>query len=839
MQFSEALLSSDLQGLQTAISKLLGLSGNMIISGIISQVSETLEPSQLAVTWDATQERLHITTGTALFPDGSAATLSGDITDLQWPDNDKLFLVLTIESISATTTNKFNRTVELERYPTSYVELMTSVEYDARNVEHSILLAVLTKSDTQRDIDQTALYYSQNRPNAAIADVEHRAAKGKYTNAANAHGISIDDLSVNGVTLLAQLFPTGYVVPSESDYGIPGRRTAYQLDYEISIDPIGRFVAPGRYYAILPAIPTAKPLVQATDTGYEVAADWVDGTTLMDFGFSHPGPVTVTLTHSNDLEIVPKRMFSAVIDFRAVTEGPVIAGGRVVEPEAQSCDLGKFAGLSLDIAVEVDSTGVLKTAPQLIEVASLADTSAMTVDATSLDVYSQIALGVVNSPMKKQIRNPSGSIMILDKNFIGTRRLIYTLASTGDEAILMLQAHWAGAYYALVQSEWDGIVRRNGQILGSHYWRRHDNFVFIDARAVRDGDVFTYVVDPFESGRNSKGYIEVIGTGAVPSGMAATASIDLLSNALDASDEITVSFGSATNYVSLAAGVDFNVGQTTENTAFSLAVALNNNPLFQRRAIASSVAERVSITVNKLGVEGNTYSLSATSVASNKFDVTNFAGGSATYAESEYDAVNMYFKINQPQGTLPNGTKLRMYMTKSIRNDSDAKQYFLIEERDVMDGPDHYCKISTAIIDNMSTDPGYDEDKAFYVKLQIAGIDATGAQATESIELNDLSCYEPANPEKERSSFAFTSRAWRKLTRWVVLDSKNVGNTRLAIMAGARNRGSARCKIANVEHNGTVSAITDARMLKPSTLNRGPVDQQAGLIGGLALRNFQ
>lgn len=837
--FSSKLLTADLNRLQLRIAELLGLSGDSVNPGIVSQSIERLQPLQLAVSWNETTQRLQVTSGAALFADGSAATLSGDVTDLPWPDDSKLFMVLLIEVNNVQAMNKFNRPVELETYPTSYLQLMTPAEYDATDKTHCVLLAVLTNTGAQRDIDQTELYYKLNRLNSVIKDVTHRAQAGKHVSDANAHGIAIDDVDINGVTLLLQLFQTGYIVPTETDYGIPGKRVSFKLDHEISIDPIGRYVSPGHYYALLQAMPTSKPLVRRVVTGYEVEATWIEGTALLDFGETDPGSVVVDFVAVSDLELVMKRVQSAALDFKGAVIGPVVSSGRVVESERATCDLGKFDGLSLDVAVEVDSTGALKTSPQIIEVVAINDAKSMTADPTKLDNYSQLAIGVVDSPMSSPIPNPDGSISVISTNFIGTRRVMYSYAVEGSaQELALFELPWGGAYIALVMSSWTGHVKRNGQVLADHYWRRYDLSLYVDSRAVRAGDVFTYECDAFDSGRNLSGYLEIIGTAPTPTGIAATASISLLTNDLDVSDVITVSFGSATNYVKLVPGVNFNVGSNVEATASSIAHALNTNMLFKRRAVASSANERVSITATRLGTDGNQYTLSATSESDNKFDVENFSGGSATYEESKYDVVGLKLKINQPAGKLPDGTKLRVYMTNNIKNDSDAKLYYLMDERNVENGPDHYINVTTAVVDEAGTEAWYDADKAFYAKISISGTDVNGAQATETIELNDLSCYEPTFPRQERSRFAFTKRAWRKIDRWIALDVKNAGSTKLVFMAGARNKGSARCKIASVDHAGDVASVTDARLLKPSTLNRNPIDQQAALIGGLALRSF-
>lgn len=837
--FSAKQLDVELQRLQKRIAELLGLSGNAINAGIVSQAIEKLQPLQLAVSWDAEIQRLQVTRGSVLFEDGSAATLSGTVTDLPWPDASLLFVVLLIETKPVTVENKFKRTVELESYPGSYLQLMTKTEYDAADRSHCVLLAVLTNNGAQRDVDQTSLYYEQNRKNAVVRDVAHRASAGKYTSPANPHGIGIDEIDVNGVTLLSQLFQTGYMVPKETEYGIPGKRVSFKLDHEISIDPIGRFVEAGHYYAVLQAMPTSKPHVRNAVTGYEVAA-WIEGTSLIDFGFTDPGAVIVELVQAIDLELVPKRLQSTALEFRGVLEGPVVSGGKVVAPDKSTCDLGKFDGLSLDIAIEVDSAGLLKTSPQVIEVATISDTKSMTADAVTLDSYSQLAIGVVDSQMRSPIPQPDGSISVASAEFIGTRRLIYSISCDGNVEFLNLTSPgWTGALVASVTSEWTGYVKRNSEVLASHYWRRSGSSIYVDSRAVRDGDVFVYVVDAFDSGRNLTGHVEVVGTAPTPNGVAATASISLLTNALDSSDVITVAFGSSTNYVKLAAGINFSVGLTIEATAMSISAALNNNALFKRRAVASYANERVSITAKRLGVEGNQYTLSATSETENKFDVDNFSGGSATYEESKYDVVGLGFKINQPMGTLPPGAKLRVYMTNNVKSDSDAKQYYLLAERSIENGPDHSFNVSTAMVDELATAAWYDVDKAFYAKISVSGVDVNGAQATETIELNDLSCYEPTFPRQQRSRFAFTKRAWKKIERWIALDTKNVGSTKLVFMAGARNKGSVRCKIASVDHAGSELAVFDARLLKPSTLNRNPVDQQATFIGALALRSFK
>lgn len=838
-QFSHASLQHAIDALDKSIASLLGLSGDEVGYGIVSLAIESKQPVNLAVSWSEDLQRLSISSGTAVFKNGGAATLDNSINDLPWPDLAKLYVVLAINQVDSTVLNKFKRSVVLEGYPESYVALFTPDEYEVLDQNKVVLIGVLTRSSNQSDIDATAIYTAENRPTATVLDVDHRYKRGKNFNHSNAHGLEIDDLNVNGLTLLTQLFTSGYMVPVESDFAIPGRREAIKIDHAISIDSIGRLVEPGHYYFVLPGIPVAKPLAQSTETGYEIEIAWTQSKPIIDFGLTHPGEVIITWVRVKDLEISTRSFYSSTLEFKSIVDGPVVSDGMIVEAESTDIDLGKFDGVSINMSVEIDKNGVLQSAPRLIDTAVIASKKNMESSAVELEEYSQLSVAVVNSPNKKVFRNPDGSIDVLSTDFIGTRRLTYTVIGAPiSEMLVLMPTPWSGSHIASVTG-WHGRVMRDGQALNDRYWRRHGNNIYIEDRAIRPGSVFTYEANEFETNRFKRGFKEAVGTKLPPTGIAATASIELLSNSLSAGDIIYVRFDANSNPVQIEAGVDYAVGMNTSVTASNIVAKLNSNTLFYRRAVASSSGSLIVITARVLGTNGNNYSLSAYSTgSSNKFDVVDFDGG-GSYKENKYDLVGLDFNLYQPQGVLPPGSKIRVYVTNVINDEKAALIYYKLIDLDVAGNPKHRIAVTPALVDSIDESVTYDLNKTFYAKIQIAGTDVNGSQATEIIELDDLNCFEPEDPMIEYSEFKSTGKAWRNITRWTLLDSKNEADTKVVFTANALNRGGSSCKLADIDHRGSVRSVSDNRLLKPSTLTSIPQDQRSALIGGLALKAFK
>ena len=804
-------LQNDLVTIRKHVAQLLSVSGDVLSAGIVSTTTENTVPANLAPTWNSLTQKISVTAGTAVVPSGTAVSLDAELDDLNWPSGETtLYLVISAGTTVTTATDWFGRTQMSLVTPTSTLALYTLAEYTKLDAHDLVLLGVLTYGVDGHSVDISSVWHDGNRPTFSMVDRYHRSLKGDHSTDFNAHGIELSALDLNGLTLLHQTASTGYLIPNTTDVGVPGTQST-QTFPTVRYDGIGKIVAPLHYYLMLPSIPTAIPSCVNSSSVY-VDFTWVEHSPILRFN-SDPGPVTVTWSSVSDLEIVPKQTFGDQIDVRAVTVGPVVSDGVVVTPKAQSFDLGAYAGLSLDLALGVDGTGSAVIVPPVLDSAKLASTKSMTIDAVTLPSRGQIAFALVGSPNQNVLTPPTGSITVTSTDFIGTRRLLYTIVNAAVSTTLAFTKTDDYTYSASVGT-WHGDLKYDGSKVPSKHWTKNGTMLYLAASAFHSevkrvsetglvggyayvtadaaisatsltvealkfaiasgttltfgsvsvvttaeaakGDttltvealtsaitagtlaiagactidlshqnltadlvsvyygttaltvvttgtpssstvlvdltdgvltfdssyarepmrvryqytpLYTYESSKCESARFRNRYVETVGTKTTPTGVAAEATLELLTNSFDTndvirasfgsngtvsltaatnstgaaiatleildndtawttSDVITVSFGSTNQSVVLTATSNFTPGSTKTSTASAIVAALNANTFFARRAVASSSDAVVTVTSSTTGTTGNSYSLSAVSATGlNRFDVSQFAGG--------------------------------------------------------------------------------------------------------------------------------------------------------------------------------------------------------------------
>lgn len=832
ISFSPELLQSELDNIRKGIAKLLSLSGDQLVSGIVSNYLETEEPSQLSVTWNSDTNRLIVTPGVAVTPAGNAVTLNNELSDLIWPEERRLYLVIQAGSISEMSQDRFWREQISIITSTASIALIEESAYLVMDKSNLVILAVLTRADIELDVDTTSIYFDDNRPNYTLLDLEHRSEKGSHTTDFNPHGIELGDLEVGNMTLLKQTTATGYVMPIEDDIGIPGRSTTLTFN-DFWFDGIGRHVAPGNYYVQLQYTPTALPKIVDAD-GLMVDFDWIERTPYLQLGTTRPNPITVTWASVHDLDTVTRDNQSDLIDIRGINDGPIVADGISIEPSATTFDCGPYAGLSLDLNLGLDANKKPTFVPPLLDSAILSSKKSMSIDPVALHTRSQFAFALTNSPNRNALPPPNGSIVLSDSSFMGTYRLMFTVSCPAISENLHFTSSSETAYSASVTG-WHGAIFRDGKPLANRYWNRIGNVVYLDARAYHDHSVYQYQAQASETARFRNRYIEVVGTASIPTGIAAEASLELLTADLDIGDMIRVTFENGNSPVVLFATQNFVVETDINSTLLNIAVALNNNHLFARRCTTSISGSVLSIMSKKLGVDGNAYSLQATSKTGNKFDVSTFTGG-GPYKPNAYDPVGMTFFIDQPPSDLPPGASVNAYITNRIQVDTDATKFFKMTTAQIGLSS---IRITSAMVDSIDHNTVYDLDKKLSLTVQISGLDQNNTSATETIVIDDVDCFEPIEPLKYRSELKCSTNVWSKLTSWMVSDSKNIGSTKLFVLGSPSARDAGIVNVAAVQYYNSTRSVLDNRVLKPSTLNDAPSDQASALIGGLTLRAFR
>jgi hypothetical protein len=432
----------------------------------------------LAPTWNGATGKISVTAGVAVVPSGTAVSLDVELDDLAWPtDESLLYLVISAGTSKTTATDWFGRTQTSIVTSTSTLALYTPTEYANLAESSCVLLGVLSYGVDGYSIDTSSFWHDGNRPTFTIVDLYHRSLKGSYDTEFNAHGIALSTLDLNGLTLLHQTASTGYLIPNTTDLGIAGTSVT-QTFTTVQYDGIGKIVDPLHYYLMLPSIPTSIPSCVDSSSNY-VDFTWVEHSPILQFE-SDPGTIAVTWANVSDLEIVPKQTFGDQIDVRAVTVGPVVSDGVVVTPKAQSFDLGTYAGLSLDLAMGVDGTGSAVIVPPVLDSAKLASTKNMTVDAVTLPSRGQIAFALVNSPNQNVLPPPTGSIVVTSTNFIGTRRLLYTIVNAAVSTTPIFTKIDDYMYTATVSS-WHGDLKYDGSKVSTKYWTKNGTTLYLKA----------------------------------------------------------------------------------------------------------------------------------------------------------------------------------------------------------------------------------------------------------------------------------------------------------------------------------------------------------------------
>lgn len=835
---SPELLDQQIQALRKGMARLVSYSGNALTSGIVSNVLEAIVPTNFNVTWNTDTQRLTITSGTVVVPSGSAVTLPNTLSDLTWPNYEYVFVVAIAGSSASTTTDWFGRTQTSIVQGTSTITLLDEVAYEAADKDNLVLLGVLVKSELESgeydyEVDTSSLFFSQNRPTFSIADVYHRSLASSYASQFNPHGLQVSDLALNGLTLLHQTCSTGYINPPSEQFGIPGALNKETLSSFLQ-DPLGKIVAPLCYYLMLPSVPVTTPVVVDSQTGYTIPSTWLPGTPYIQFGESRPNPLTITWYNVSDLEVLPKSFYGDQIDVRAVVTGPVVADGNVITPSASTFDLGAYKGLSLDLSLGMNGSAANIISPPILDSAALATQTSMSIPAITLTSTSQLAFALTSSPNKNWIQPPTGSIAVTSTSFIGTYQLLYTIVNAATSQTLTFVA--APYAYVATLTPSAGSLYRDGNIVPAAYWNIVGNSIYLDNRAWRATSVFTYQSTALESNRFVNEFVATTGTNATPSGIAASASIDLLSNNLNANDSIRVTFESGNQSVKLSAVTNFAVGANTTITATNIASALNTNALFHRRAIASSSGALISITSLILGTAGNAYALEATSGdGTNKFDVSSFSGGGA-YQQNANDLVGLAFTLNQPNSDLPTGSLARVYITNEIS--SATTTYYKLLDIPLTGANSYDVVVTSAVVSSIDQNTIYDTSTKLALTLQISGTDSGGTQVTETIAISDIDCFEPANPKTYRSGLVFSQNVYSKLSSWTVSNSSNIGSTNLVVLASPSGSDPGIVDIAEVSYYGSTTAVVDSRVLAPATINEVAIDQSTALLGGIALRSF-
>lgn len=834
MPITSAWLQSQLDDINNRVSNLLAVAAGKGY-GIVSSIVESRDPDQLAVAFNPELNRITVSAGTFVTGAGAAGTANGPISDLSWPLDPLLYVVAYTKPRSVTATSSYGIVVTALTDPESYIAIMDAAAL-AELGDNACLLAVLLRSDELDEVDTTALVVAGNRHVFSIQDAYHRSLFHQAGDDRNPHGTGLDQVSVGGVSLLRQIHATGFVIsPKDSTPGVPGKLVSQVLTNVAQPDPIGRHVRPGDYYLLLDVYPTAVPKIVSATTGAEIEFTWVPQSNILDFGRDNPGTFTITYTHVKDAEIIGSDV-GMVTRFRGTDAGTLVSDGALVQSVAGSVDVSAYSGMAMLLDVYVDRAGAYKVTPDIIGTIQPAKSTTPTISfPLALQSASQIAFAVSGSGLDGRVPPPLGRLTVTNKNFVGQYNFMYTISVPKLEAQLVFSVSGYGSYSAPVPFE-VGTLLQGTKVIDTRYYNVVDGILYLEKRAYHQRSTYKYVVSAYESKRFFRGYTQQTGTNPTPEGIAATASVKILSS-LTIGDAVVLKFDASNPPARKAFAVDFSGGTPTE-IAVSLADALNLDPLFNTYAVATTAGAKVVITAVTLGAGGNAYTLTVDGTStSTKFFATTFAGGSS-YKPKIADATGAVLEICQPYQKFPDGALIRVYMTDNLAETDSATSYYHVVDVPLVQGTSVYTvTLTPAIMSDVNVSIiGYDLTKQFQASILLQGTDANGTAVSDQITITENIIHE-VDEFGSPLQFVTTSAAYANLNGVVVTESANVGNAKIVALGQVLSRNSSKSRIAEITTSKKgVLAVRDARILHPATLDNNANNQGDAFVFGLAVQ---
>lgn len=830
--FSSANLQDQLDAINSAVTKFLDIA-LMSGYGIVSANNESVAPENIKVVVDAETGKLEVTPGLFVTPSGQVGEVTGVIDDLIWPDTQIMYVVL------YSTTTEIRAVSEYEEDVVAMTDTAFSVAVlDRAGLttlgDSGVVIAVLRRSAELDEVDLTSLSYPENRPTASVTDNIHRSRTRYAPTTTNVHGIGIDQVAANGMSLLRQIHNIGFLaMPAGNVYGIPGKLVSVVVAGQAQQSAIGRYVAPGLFYYAMSAYPVARPKV--VKDGVDIDFSWVPGTNILNFGLTDPETFLLSFFRVTDLEIQGGDA-GTITRFTGTDEAVCVSDGMLVTPADGSVDFSKYKGLALNVDVLVDAEGHYGTVPDVI--GYVKPSVSKNVQASfpmTLPEPSQLGFAVVGAGLDGPVLPPSGRMQAVSKDVVGKYRFMYTLVTPATTTDLMFMPTGFGSYLALV-GDTPGRLLRDGRLVRSGYYNIINGYLYLEARAYIPGASYVFETAAFESRRFQRGYLEVVGTRKAPAGIAATASLRLNAPTTPG-DSVTLQFGSGNPAVIKTHGVDFS-GTDVPSCLASLSAAFAADALFAEKATASVSGNLLVLSATTAGTPGNAYSISvAGTELSSKFSVSQFTGG-ASYSASPQDLIGAGLEIQQPFQELPNGTLLRVYVTGDLSQGAESTKYKRLVDIPLEAGTHRYAvAVDAAVAAGMSDTVDYDVDAQFQAQLRVQGVDPNGVAVADTITLAECNIAETA--EFGSSLQLQTTKAVYATVNGIVLASNaNTGTAKIVFLTQALSRNSSRTRVAEaILDRERVLQVKDARVLAPATLSRTADIQGDALMFRLALRD--
>lgn len=826
-------LQSQIDDVNNRVSNLLAVAAKNGY-GIVSTTVESQTQDQLAVTWDSTLGRIVVSAGTFVTQSGAAGTSNGSISDLVWPLDDLLYVVSYVATDSSSVTSSYGIVTIALTEPHAYISVMDAPTLAALG-DNACVLAVLRRSDEINEVDVTALISAGNRHVFSIRDEYHRTLFYQTPEARNPHGTGLDQVSVGGVSLLRQIHQTGFVSsPSDSTPGVPGVLVTKTFNIAPQ-DPIGRHVTPGDYYLIMDVYPTAVPKIVSSTTNLEIEFTWATKSNIIDFGSTNPGSFTITYTHVQDAEIVGSDV-GLVTNFRGTDTGTLVSDGGLVKSAAGSVDISAYNGMAMLLDVYVDKSGTYRVAPEIIGTIqpSQSTTPSVTFPLT-LQNPSQLAFAITGSGLDARVSPPLGRLRVTNKSFVGQYNFMYTVSVPKVQTTLSFSSTGFGSYVAAVSFD-VGTLLQGSKVIDPRYYNIVSGQLFLEKRAYSAKSTYTFITPAAESKRFFRGYTQQTGTNAAPDGIAATASIKILS-ALATGDAVSFKFDSANPPARKSFDSDFT-GATPEAAAASLCNALNADPLFNTYAVASVVGAKIVATAITVGTDGNAYTLTVDgSSTSTKFYVVSFTGGTS-YQPKIADVAGAVLEICQPYQHFPAGSLIRVYMTDNLSESGTSTSYYHVADIPLVANTSVYTlSLTAAVMSEVSVaSVDYDTTQQFQASIMVQGTDASGSSVQDDVELTENIIYE-VDEFGSPLQFVTTAGAYAKINGITVTSSANVGNTKIVALGQVLSRNSSKSRIAEIKTSKKgVLTVRDARILHPATLDSNATNQGDAFVFGLVVQ---
>ena len=589
-----------------------------------------------------------------------------------------------------------------------------------------------------------------------------------------------------------------------------------------------------------------------------------------------PDEIEVGYYYVADTEYQNDPVGTSTLRIRTNPKLALISQGRVIEPDQsttpvfQQLSLFPYAGLDVgDMTISLTKDNELVSSQTVCDrtLLSVRSSSKWTASGTGLgnavpvfDTSRQVKVTAVNTPSSSLYEAPHGSISVASKTaFVGRVKLLFVYGVNAASVAVLNRINATSSGLLLDPSvpAFDAanakLIDANSDVIARDQWEYNPTTktVYLSDSVFRGDSSYALHREGYESPRNQSGAIEVKGTKKAV-GTSAKALVALRSNSrIDAGASITIQFAntetgesftstksafitSASAPASTAnASRQFVVGANADATVLNILKAFREDPAFvdagfvvdYTRTGTPGAFNYVIVFTAPPGAMYNTAATITVSCPSNGLGLKQGFRGGTDHKWSFADLVGMTVRIRDVAPSPDLSCYWSVYCTGDLDTDGyDADTFYRIAYIDasMTDNSEPTIKTLSHTITADDVDGTLDTmtgiGSEFACTVAITGIDAVGSTVTETVTLDRDTFHDITDIRKYNAKrWIRTQNQFVQVTSWSVLDSSNVGNAELCIVAESGADAGSSYGVCEVTWSGNeITRCQDRRKIQPS-----------------------